>query len=180
MTEMVAMKDSMQVAGAARPDPASQILHWILRLALAGIYVAAALGKLADPLEFARSVHNYRLLPESWVLPVALILPAWEMLAALALLLGPAFRGAALSLLGFSLLFAFGVASAVVRGIDLECGCFGHVLASKASWGHVLFNCATALAAFVLLFRARRRPPRPLWAFLTPGLPRSPKSSQSS
>ena len=133
-----------------------------LRLALAGLYLFAAWGKLADPLDFARAVHNYKLLPASLVVPVALALPPWEALAGLGLISGLLYRGAVCSVLLQSGVFAAAVASAMARHLDLSCGCFGHALRSKADLGHIVLNGATFLASAWLLRRALKSAPQRL------------------
>lgn len=60
----------------------------LARLVLAGVFIAASLPKLAQPLAFAQTVANYRLLPESAVTLTALALPWLELVAGGALLVG--------------------------------------------------------------------------------------------
>jgi len=97
---------------------------WPARLVLAGVFLAAAAPKLADPAGFAAAIANYRAFPEALVNLVATIVPALELVGALALLT-PWRRGGALLLgallLGFTALLALSLA----RGIDVACGCFG-------------------------------------------------------
>jgi len=97
---------------------------WPARLVLAGVFLAAAAPKLADPAGFAAAIANYRAFPEALVNLVATVVPALELVAALALL-SPWRRGGALLLgallLGFTALLALSLA----RGLDVACGCFG-------------------------------------------------------
>lgn len=97
---------------------------WPARLVLAGVFLAAAAPKLADPAGFAAAIANYRAFPEALVNLVATVVPALELVGALALL-SPWRRGGALLLgallLGFTALLALSLA----RGIDVACGCFG-------------------------------------------------------
>ncbi len=144
------------------------LVERLLRLALAAVYLVAAWGKLLDPLDFARAIHNYRLLPDAWIVPLALVLPPWEALAALALVTGRFYRGALMSMLLFSITFAVAVASAVARGLDLSCGCFGSGVSSRADLAHVGFNLGAAAAAAWLLHRTRRTSAQPVWSALLP------------
>jgi putative oxidoreductase len=97
---------------------------WPARLVLAGVFLAAAAPKLADPAGFAAAIANYRAFPDALVNLVATLVPALELVGALALLT-PWRRGGALLLgallLGFTALLALSLA----RGIDVSCGCFG-------------------------------------------------------
>lgn len=107
---------------------------WVLRIALAGVFVYAAIPKLIDPAEFAAAIQNYRAVPESLVGHIALFVPVFEIVIAVGLLATPYTRGAAL--LATVLLAVFGAAMAQARwrGIDLSCGCFGAAFEAKVSW----------------------------------------------
>lgn len=59
---------------------------WPARLVLAGVFLAAAAPKLADPAAFAAAIANYRAFPDALVNLVATVVPALELVGALALL----------------------------------------------------------------------------------------------
>lgn len=93
-------------------------------LILATVFVGAALPKLVDPAGFALAIHHYHLAPDGLINLMAIYLPALELCAALGLLL-PRTRRAAAWLTGLMLLiFTAALASAIVRGLDVSCGCF--------------------------------------------------------
>ncbi|MBD3162330.1 MAG: DoxX family protein [Candidatus Eisenbacteria bacterium] len=158
-------------AGVRRrePDPArgdrmvsgGRLLGWVLRIGLAGVYLYAAIPKILEPWEFARSIWNFRLLPQPMIPPLALWLPPLEAVAALAVLFGVLYRGGLVVLAGLSAAFAAGVGSAIARGLDIDCGCFGKAASSEANLPHLLFNVALLAAAVVLLIlhaRSARTP----------------------
>jgi putative oxidoreductase len=129
-----------------------EALAWLARLVLAGVFLAAAAPKLADPTAFAAAIANYRAFPDALVNLVATVVPALELVGALALLT-PWRRGGALLLgallLGFTALLAVSLA----RGLDLSCGCFGGdpSSAEPVSPLHLLRNLGLlALAGLVL------------------------------
>jgi len=137
---------------------------WLLRLGLCALYIFAAAPKLADPWAFARSIHNFKILPDGIVPELALWLPPFEGLAALAVLTGLFYRGGLLAISGMSAAFAAGVASAMARGLDIDCGCFGEAAHSRANLPHLLLNLASLAAGIVLLAasaRSARRHPTP-------------------
>ena len=105
------------------------IAAWIVSV----IFIYAAASKIRDPAEFAQSIKYYKILPLWAINGWALFLPWLEIVAGVALLL-PAWRraGAAITL-GLSLIFAAAVSSALIRGLDITCGCFG-TGSSKAGW----------------------------------------------
>lgn len=102
------------------------VVWWALRLGLGGLFVVAGVLKLRDPAAFATDIANYQLLPQYAAL-LAAMLPAVEILAGLALIAGPASwrRSAAAAIALMMVVFTVAAASALARGIDISCGCFG-------------------------------------------------------
>ena len=118
------------------------------RLLTGAVFLYAAATKLPDLAAFAVDVANYRLLPAALVPPAAAALVGVELLAGLALLLGPWSRAAALLAAGLLVLFIGGLAQALLRGIDLRCGCFGD--AEPATWLTVLRDGAFLVPALAV------------------------------
>jgi putative oxidoreductase len=96
----------------------------IARVALGVLFVYAGLTKL-EPLKFAHEVANYRLLPPGAVNLVAVTLPFIEILAGGLLVVGLRIRTAALVAGVLLCGFVVAMVTAWVRGLDVECGCFG-------------------------------------------------------
>lgn len=103
----------------------------VLRLVVAGVLLAAAAPKLADPVAFAAKLPNYRLFPDVLVNVVATTAPMLELLAALALLTGRLYRGGVWLSVGLMATFTALIGSALARGIDLDCGCFGSAVQAE-------------------------------------------------
>lgn len=137
----------------------------VFRLVLAGMFLFAAVPKLLDPVTFARDIDNYRLLPDALIGPVALMLPVAEIVIALALVTGLYARGAALAAGAMLLAFAAGMVQAIVRGIDLDCGCFGRFAEAQVSWWTVARN----LTLFALSVAVALGPDMPFWPLRRPG-----------
>ena len=133
---------------------------WVVRLGLCGLFLYAGIAKLSDPTGFAQDVSHYRLLPDALTPLIALGLPVLEVVTAVALLLPGYARGgavlSALMLFGFAL----GMAQAKLRGIDLDCGCFGTDSGAKVSWGKVALNGGLAILSLwiIRLLPAGTRP----------------------
>lgn len=100
------------------------ILFHVSRLILAGTFLYAGMIKADDPVAFAGQVANYQLLPYAWNYLVAATLPYLEILCGLLLLLNRWVRPATLVLGVLNLVFIAALASLIVRGIDIDCGCF--------------------------------------------------------
>ncbi len=98
----------------------------LCRWGLAAIFLAAALPKILDPSGFAADISHYALVPDVFVNPMAVVLPWIEAVMGLALLSGFAAEGAVLQANLLLVVFLAALGQAWVRGLDIDCGCFGH------------------------------------------------------
>lgn len=122
----------------------------VARLVIAGVFLFAAIGKIADPHSFAEAISNYHVVSDSISSISASMLPVLEVVIALALIAGIKERGAAL-LAGLMLLvFAGAMISTIARGINLDCGCFGASAEARVNGTTVARNLVLALAAFAV------------------------------
>lgn len=106
----------------------SEVFEWIstlVRLSMAGILIFAAIPKLQDIPQSIIAVRAYRLLPEAVVPFVGTVLPIFELVLALFLLLGLFTRISAIVWLAMMAAFMFGVIWAWAKGYSIDCGCFG-------------------------------------------------------
>lgn len=134
------------------PAKGRTALVWGARLALAAVFLGAAVPKLGDPVAFARDIDHYRLVPAPLLGPLAVGLPLLEALIGVALITGVHAQGAALVALVMLLSFAGGMVQALARGIDLDCGCFGSALAARVSGFTVARNLGLAALCLPVLF----------------------------
>jgi uncharacterized membrane protein YphA (DoxX/SURF4 family) len=121
----------------------------IAQLAIAVVFLAAALGKIGEAGPFARQIHYYRLLPVGFENLLAITLPWIELVAALSLVFGYRARAGAVITAGLMGLFVFVVASAVARGIDIECGCFGTSDGSRVGAAKLIENVGLLALALI-------------------------------
>jgi len=117
----------------------SKYLAFLFRLILGCFFVYASFDKIAHPAEFARIVYNYHFLPTSAINLFAVILPWIELMCGMALILGLFVESASL-LIGFLLgIFIVALSSAVIRGLDISCGCFSTASSSeKVVWDTII------------------------------------------
>lgn len=97
----------------------------IARLVLAWVFIGAGLPKIADPLSFATSIEAFRMIEGSLALWVALLLPWLELVIGFGILTPWLKRASAMIMTALLLLFIGLHASAWIRGLDVNCGCFG-------------------------------------------------------
>jgi len=130
----------------------------LVRLALGGLFLWAAAAKVPDMAAFAESVANYRLLPAALVPAVSAAVIGIEIAVGALLVSGRLARGAALAAAALLAVFTAGLAQALLRGIDLRCGCFGGT--ENATWWTVLRDLAMLAGAALVLARGPGR----LWS----------------
>ena len=97
----------------------------MIRIVLAIVFLSSGLSKLIDPTSFSVIIEAYGLIPESWVMPVAIALPLLEVVGSLGLLLD--IRGSLATISGMLVLFLVILGYGVWMGLDIDCGCFGYL-----------------------------------------------------
>lgn len=97
----------------------------VARLLLGGVMLVAGGLKVTDPEAATQAVRAYELLPQGFDGVVGLLLPFLEIGIGLLLIIGYGVRAAAVAAGAFMVLFIAAVSSAWVRGLAIDCGCFG-------------------------------------------------------
>jgi putative oxidoreductase len=97
---------------------------WISRSILAVVFLAYGGSKIHLLDTLAQSIHNYRMVPVPLENIMAITLPWIELLAAAALLRRSTLPGGATAVGGMLVVFLVAIGSAIVRGLDINCGCF--------------------------------------------------------
>ncbi|HEY1883545.1 MAG TPA: MauE/DoxX family redox-associated membrane protein [Candidatus Cybelea sp.] len=126
----------------------------VLRLLVGGMLLAAGLLKVGHAANLAASIAGFRLLPAGVVGPLALALPFIEILLGAYLVAGLFTRVTAWIVAAQFFVYAAAVASAVLRHLPANCGCFGPGDAAVADWPHVAFDCLFGAAAIFIAFGA--------------------------
>ena len=125
------------------------------RVVLGLLFAWAALAKIGDARSFAEQVHNFRLLPLALENLAAMTLPWVELVAALAMVLGVRARAGAVIATAMLAVFTAAVLSALYRGLDIECGCFGTSDLTRVGWAKVGQNLAMLALGALGSLRAR-------------------------
>jgi uncharacterized membrane protein YphA (DoxX/SURF4 family) len=126
----------------------------IVRLLLGGLLIVAGALKVGHPSELAATIAGFRLLPPAVVGPLALALPYVELVFGAYLVVGLLTRIVAAIVTVQFLLYGGAIASAVLRGIPANCGCFGPNDTSVADWPHVAFDLLLAAASAFVMYKA--------------------------
>ncbi len=107
------------------------------RLVVGGMFIWAGVSKIIDPLGFAQNIANYRVFPEGISFFLALVMPWIEVICGVFLILGLFRSASALLLSAFLVVFLVLIAATLIRGIDIDCGCFGS-LSGKVDYKLIL------------------------------------------
>ena len=98
-------------------------LYRLVRLTLAILFIWAGTIKIADLDAFAVIIRDFGLVPGWSVVPIAVVLPVVEVIAAIGLIFD--FRGSLSVITGLLLLFMAILIYGIALGLDIDCGCFG-------------------------------------------------------
>jgi putative oxidoreductase len=129
----------------------------ILGIIVGGLFIYAGALKVADPVQFARDIDNYHLLPWPIAVGLAFYLPWLEIGCGVALLLRRAYLGGLAILTILLSIFIAASIMAKARGIDISCGCFGHLSRNFSFTWHLVLDFAI-LAVLVLLWYLTKLP----------------------
>ena len=100
-------------------------LATVARLVLGTVWIVAGASKIGDLAASGRAVNAYRLLPYDAATFLGAVLPFLEIALGALLILGLATRLSAVVSAVLLAAFIIGIASAWIRGLRIDCGCFG-------------------------------------------------------
>jgi putative oxidoreductase len=133
-----------------------RLLEFLLKSALGLLFVLAGGTKAWDPAEFAREISRYQLVPWTLAVWIAVYLPWLEILSGMLLVFRRFERGALLIITFLLGVFILALASTLIRGINIDCGCFGQAIVSTGVLYPLIRNMVLLLCAGAL-WMARRR-----------------------
>jgi len=126
------------------------------RIALGLMFIFASFYKIIHPAAFVQAVMEFKLLPPFMVNAFSLILPWLEFICGIFLLLGLLTGGSILIINLLIIMFLFAIGSALIRGIDMGCGCFPPWIDQKITTRLFLRDLLIFLVALQVFFCDRR------------------------
>jgi putative oxidoreductase len=133
-----------------------------VRVILGGIFIYAAILKISDPVAFAGSIAAYQILPYFASYLTAAILPFVELVCGLLLVTGYRVKGGAIIIALMNLVFIVALASAIARGLDIDCGCFKQGGAKTSPWLAIGRDLIFLAMTCFVLWSERQHAPCPL------------------
>ncbi|HBN45594.1 MAG TPA: DoxX family protein [Candidatus Marinimicrobia bacterium] len=134
------------------------LLVMVCRIFLGFMFIYASLDKIAHPEEFAKQIGYYKALPFGLENLLAIILPWAELIMGICLIAGLLVDGAALVSIIMMLVFILAISQAMLRGIDITCGCF-KVSADSEKLGldTIIRDIVFLVMSFIVLNRQERK-----------------------
>ena len=129
----------------------NRYLHYFFRLILGGVFIWAGIIKITNPLGFAQDIANYQVLPNSLSFFLALFLPWIEVICGVFIITGLFLRSSSFFLSCILAGFLFLILVTMIRGIDVECGCFGS-LSRKVDYKLLLTDSALLFFSLNIFF----------------------------
>lgn len=131
-------------------------LVWrIVDLIVGGVFIYAGAIKALDPVRFANDIDNYKILPWAISVRLAFYLPWLEIFCGLALIARRLYFGGLSILTALVSVFIIATIVAKIRGLDITCGCFGHVSKNWTLPAHLALDFVLLIFLLLLLGRAR-------------------------
>lgn len=98
---------------------------WITKVFIGLIFVLSGIEKIADPAGFSDAIANYKLMPNFIINFFAISIPWIELVCGILLIFNQNIKENAFIYLSLMSIFTIMVLIAVLRGLDIDCGCFG-------------------------------------------------------
>lgn len=127
---------------------------------IGAVFIYAGALKAWDPVDFAGDIQNFKILPWSLGVRLAFYLPWLEIVCGLALMIGWLRSGAIVILSALMVVFIGATVAAHLRGIDLDCGCFGSATKDLSFGWHMAIDLALLAGLAVLWFWRPRQSAR--------------------
>lgn len=132
------------------------ILLFLARLFLAGVFLVSGVGKLLDLKGSKEAVRNFGV-PAALAPAGGVILPIVELVVAGLLLVEATAWYGAIAALVLNILFIAGIGWNMAKGNQIDCHCFGAIHSAKVGWRPIIRDLVfSAIALFIVLFGTDR------------------------
>jgi hypothetical protein len=128
----------------------------VFRLVLAATFLVSSFGKFVDIKRYSVAlVYNLDILPGPLAIAFGWALPFIELACGVCLLLGVLTRLSALGITLMSISFLITKIILLLRGTDVDCGCFGAIGSTMASWS-IYLDPVIFLLSVTILFSSQK------------------------
>jgi putative oxidoreductase len=123
----------------------------LFRIVLAIIFIYAGIKKISDPGGFSNSINNYKILPISFVNLFAITLPWIELITGILLLFGIKVKENSFIISVILLVFIIAILISLIRGLNIDCGCFGTVSGTKIGVYKIIEDLVLLILGLILI-----------------------------
>ena len=135
----------------------NKYLQLLLRIILGVVFIFAGIEKIADPASFAVAISNYRILPYELINIPAIAIPWIEICSGILIIYGKWIKENSAIISALLLLFNLLIIIALIRGLDIECGCFGTLDAQKVGFMKLGENFLLLLFGYLIFKYSREK-----------------------
>ncbi len=124
---------------------------FLFRIIIGIVFVYASIYKIAAPEEFAKSIANYRILPLFLINFAAIFLPWLELITGLFIISGIFIKASSYILSVLMSVFTILVFITIIRGIDINCGCFSSdINSTPIGWQKFFENIMLTIISIII------------------------------
>lgn len=131
-------------------------INFALRLAIGITFVYAAVDKIIHPDQFARIIYNYHQVPGQLINIFALFLPWVELITGILVIVGYWEKAAVVMIGGMLVMFVIALSIALVKGVNIECGCFSTTSKAKGPIKDLIFRDILLLLSCGVILWAKK------------------------
>lgn len=121
------------------------------RFFIGSVFLLAGLAKLPRRSEFEQVVRAYGILPRHFISPISRLIPLVEVALSALLLVGLGTRVVAAAVFAALAVFSAAAGFNLVRGRDLDCGCYAVGAPRSVTWGLIARNAALSAMALLVV-----------------------------
>ncbi len=130
----------------------NQYLNLLFRIILGSIFLIAAISKIADLSGFAKEIANYKIVPDMAVNLMSIVIPWIELVCAMFIITGIRIKSSVAIIGSMILVFNIAIAIAMIKGLNINCGCHTQVMAEQIGWQKIIENTGLFLLALFLFY----------------------------
>lgn len=124
-----------------------------MTIVIAMLIIFSGSVKILSFPQFIIDVQKYAILPDVIVLPFSILIVLMEFIAGLGFLFNIQTKLLSGMFLLFLLLFTTAICINLLRGENIECGCFGSAFSNEISWWSVIRNLGLGFILYQLFLK---------------------------
>ena len=125
---------------------------WFCRMILGIVFLISGILKLLDPVQFSEAILNYQVVGRTLSAWTAVLIPALEIIIGLGLISGIWLAESLMITAGLYIVFDIMIGQAMIRGLDISCGCFNPSESGPIDFFKIMQNIILTSLSFLALF----------------------------